>query len=352
MAKKLRIGISIGDINGIGLEVILKTVAPAGMLRLCTPIIYGSTKSVSFHRNLAGVEEFKFQALRQTAAEYNPDVVNIVDCWDEAVAINPGQLEQIGGKYALISLEAATSDLIAGHIDALVTAPINKNAMQLAGFTYPGHTEYLTEKFAAPQNLMLMVQDDLRIGLVTNHLPVQDVAVAITKSLVLEKIKLMHQSLRIDFGIDTPKIAVLGLNPHAGDGGVLGSQEQTCILPAIEQAKAEKIMAIGPYPADGFFGSGNYKHFDGILAMYHDQGLVPFKTLAFGGGINYTAGLPFVRTSPDHGTAFDLVGNRKADASSFHQALFLAIDIVRNRIAYQERNQNPLVRHELQRERY
>ena len=349
---KLKIGISIGDINGIGLEVILKTIAPSGILRLCTPIIYGSSKIVSFHRHLAGAEDFKFQALKKTAEGYNPDVVNIVECWDETVTPDLGKVTESGGKYAIASLEAATSDLAAGLIDALVTAPINKNAMQLAGFPYPGHTEYLTEKFAALENLMFMVQDDLRIGLVTNHLPVQDVAAAITKELVLEKIKIMHETLRIDFGIDHPRIAVLGLNPHAGDGGVLGTEEQTHILPAVEAAKAAGIMAIGPYSADGFFGSGNYKHFDGILAMYHDQGLVPFKTLAFGGGINYTAGLPFVRTSPDHGTGFDLVGNRKADESSFRQALYMALDIVKHRAAYAERNENPLARHELQRERY
>ncbi len=349
---KLKIGISIGDINGIGLEVILKTIAPAGFLRLCTPIIYGSTKIVSFHRHLAGVEDFKFQALKNTAEGCNTDVINIVDCWEEGVTPDLGKVTENGGKYAIASLEAATNDLMAGHIDALVTAPIHKNAMQLAGFPYPGHTEYLTDKFAAAQNVMLMVQDDLRIGLVTNHLPVQDVAAAITKELVLEKIKIMHQTLRADFGIDAPRIAVLGLNPHAGDGGVLGTEEQTHILPAVAAATAQKIMAIGPYSADGFFGSGNYKHFDGILAMYHDQGLVPFKTLAFGGGINYTAGLPFVRTSPDHGTGFDLVGNRKADESSFRQALFMAIDIVQHRAAYSERNANPLIRHELQRERY
>jgi 4-hydroxythreonine-4-phosphate dehydrogenase len=307
---------------------------------------------VSFHRHLAGVEDFKFQALKGSAEGCNSDVVNIIDCWDENVSIDPGRVSEMGGKYAILSLEAATNDLIAGHIDALVTAPINKNAMQLAGFNYPGHTEYLTDKFAAPENVMLMVQDDLRIGLITNHLPVQEVASKITQSLVLEKIKIMHQTLRMDFGIDSPRIAVLGLNPHAGDGGVLGTEEIKHILPAIEAAKAQKIMAIGPYSADGFFGSGNYKHFDGILAMYHDQGLVPFKTLAFGGGINYTAGLPFVRTSPDHGTGFDLVGNRKADASSFRQALYMAIDIVKHRAAYAERNENPLLRHELQRERY
>ncbi len=352
MASKLKIGISVGDINGIGLEVILKTIAPSGILRICTPIIYGSTKVVSFHRHLAGVEDFKFQALKRTAADCNRDVVNIIDCWDENVSIDPGRVSEIGGKHAILALEAATNDLMAGHIDALVTAPIHKNAMQMAGFKYPGHTEYLTDKFAASENVMLMVQDDLRIGLVTNHLPVQEVAGKITQKLVLEKIKIMHQSLRMDFGIDAPRIAVLGLNPHAGDGGVLGTEEINHILPAVEAAKAQKIMAIGPYSADGFFGSGNYKNFDGILAMYHDQGLVPFKTLAFGGGINYTAGLPFVRTSPDHGTAFDLVGNRKADPSSFRQALYMAIDIVRHRAAYAERYENPLVRHELQRERY
>ena len=341
----------MGDVNGISLEVILKTLAPKELLNRCTPVLYGSSKAVSYHRNIIAVEEFEYQGARN-ADRINPDVINIINCWEEVLNIQLGKVTDTGGKYALLALEAATQDLIDGKIDALVTAPIHKKAMQLAGFAYPGHTEYLTEKMGAAHSLMLLTHDDLRMGLVTNHLPLAEVAAKITQELVLAKIMLLHDSLRKDFGIDKPRIAVLGLNPHAGDDGVLGTEEIAHILPAVEAAKAKKILALGPYAADGFFGSGNYRHFDGILAMYHDQGLVPFKALAFGGGVNYTAGLPFVRTSPDHGTAMDIAGMGTADENSFRQALFMAMDIVKNRADYAARNANPLVRHELQRERF
>ena len=341
----------MGDVNGISLEVILKTLAPKELLNRCTPVLYGSSKAVSYHRNIIAVEEFEYQGARN-ADRINPDVINIINCWEEVLNIQLGKVTDTGGKYALLALEAATQDLIDGKIDALVTAPIHKKAMQLAGFAYPGHTEYLTEKMGAAHSLMLLTHDDLRMGLVTNHLPLAEVAAKITQELVLAKIVLLHDSLRKDFGIDKPRIAVLGLNPHAGDDGVLGTEEIAHILPAVEAAKAKKILALGPYAADGFFGSGNYRHFDGILAMYHDQGLVPFKALAFGGGVNYTAGLPFVRTSPDHGTAMDIAGMGTADENSFRQALFMAMDIVKNRADYAARNANPLVRHELQRERF
>jgi 4-hydroxythreonine-4-phosphate dehydrogenase len=349
---KPRIGISIGDVNGIGLEVILKTILPAGIVQFCTPVIYANSKTVAYHRNALELPTFEFQSLKTNAENLNQDMINIVNCWEEAVEVQFGKMNETGGKYAMKSLESATDDLIAGHIDALVTAPIHKQAMQMAGFKHVGHTEYLTEKMGASQQVMLLCEEGLRVGLVTNHLPVGEVAAAITKELVLEKIQILYQSLRKDFGIDKPKIAVLGLNPHAGDGGVLGSEEATQILPAIDAAKAAKIMAFGPYPADGFFGSGNYKNFDAILAMYHDQGLAPFKALSFGRGVNYTAGLSRIRTSPDHGTGHDIAGMDKADENSFRQALFLAIDMVRERAGYDERYGNPLKRHELSRERY
>ena len=339
--KKLKIGISVGDINGIGLEVILKTLADKRILNWCIPVLYGSTKVASYHKNIIKVKDLTLHNTNDIQ-ELNESAVNVINCWMENVKITLGKCTAEGGKYATFSLEQATADLVAGHIDALVTAPINKKAMQLSGFEYPGHTEYLTSKSQAKENLMLMVNEDLRIGLVTNHLPVSQVASTITTALVLKKIELMNNSLKMDFGIDKPAIAVLGLNPHAGDGGVLGSEEIDIILPAIEAAKKKGILAIGPYAADGLFGSGNFANFDGILAMYHDQGLVPFKALSFGSGVNFTAGLPIIRTSPDHGTGFDIAGKNTADFSSFRQALYLAIDSAKQRAEYLEMTGNPL----------
>lgn len=339
--NKLKIGITVGDINGIGLEVILKTLSDKRLLNYCTPIIYGSTKVISYHKNIIKIKDLPLHNAKD-ASNLNPNMVNVINCWMENVKIHLGKCNEDGGKYAYLSLEQAVADLQAGHLQALVTAPINKKSMQLAGFEYPGHTEYLTSKLEAPENLMFMVNEDLRVGLVTNHLPINQVASAITKERVLTKIRLMHQSLCMDFGINRPAIAVLGLNPHAGDGGVLGSEDLEVIVPAIEAAKAEGILAIGPYAADGLFGSGNYRNFDGILAMYHDQGLVPFKALSFGKGINFTAGLPVIRTSPDHGTGFEIAGKNTADPQSFREALYLAIDSFRQRVDYTEMTKNPL----------
>ncbi|WMX14334.1 4-hydroxythreonine-4-phosphate dehydrogenase PdxA [Aureispira sp. CCB-E] len=339
--KRLKIGISVGDINGIGLEVILKTLADKRILNWCTPILYGSTKVASYHKNIIKIKDLSLHNINDIHAA-NDNVVNVVNCWMENVKITLGKCTVDGGKYAMFSLEQATEDLLAGHLDALVTAPINKKAMQMSGFEYPGHTEYLTSRFQAKENLMLMVNEDLRIGLVTNHLPISQVATTITTELVLRKIELMNESLKMDFGIDKPAIAVLGLNPHAGDGGVLGTEEIDVIIPAIEAAKNKGILAIGPYAADGLFGSGNFANFDGILAMYHDQGLVPFKALSFGEGINFTAGLPIIRTSPDHGTGFDIAGKNIADFRSFRQSLYLAIDSAKQRAEYIEMTGNPL----------
>jgi 4-hydroxythreonine-4-phosphate dehydrogenase len=349
MDDKIRIGISVGDINGVGLEVILKTISPKTFTNLCIPVLYATNKVVSYHQNVTDISDFELQ-VAPNANSLNPNMVNIINCWEENVAINLGTVSEIGGKYAVISLEKATQDLLDGHIDALVTAPIHKKSMELAGFGHVGHTEYLTEKMETKQSLMLLINDTLRVGLVTNHIPIKEVSGKITKGLILEKINILHETLQMDFGIDKPKIAVLGLNPHAGDGGVIGQEEMEHIIPALDTARNKGIIAIGPYPADGFFGSGNYLNFDAILAMYHDQGLAPFKALSFGTGYNYTAGLPFIRTSPDHGTAFDIAGQNKADESSFRTAMFAAIDILRNRRAYHERYANPLQRQELQAE--
>lgn len=335
-----RIGITVGDINGIGLEVILKTLANKKILQYCTPVIYGSPKAIAYHRNIVGVE-LQFQNIRGAEATEN-DKINVVTCWQDNVNITLGKLTEASGKYAYKALEQAASDLKNGLIDALVTAPINKKAMQMVNFPFPGHTEFLTKEFGVKDSLMLMVSDDLRVGLVTNHLPISEVSAAITQAKILFKLNMLNQTLRVDFGIERPTIAVLGLNPHAGDEGAIGDEEAKVIIPAIMQAKEKGIMAVGPFAADGFFGSDNFRKFDAILAMYHDQGLVPFKTLSFGNGVNYTAGLPIVRTSPDHGTGYDIAGKNLADETSFRKALFLALDITRNRKGHAEAHANPL----------
>lgn len=347
--EKLRIGISIGDINGIGLEVILKTVANPKILDYCTPIIYGSSKVVSYHKNIVNVE-FQFHTSR-SAQHIKDDKVNIINCWNDNVNITLGKPTEEGGGYAFQSLEYAVKELKFGLIDALVTAPINKHAMQMANFPFPGHTEYLTQEMDVKESLMLMVSKSLKVGLVTNHLPLRAVADTITKALILKKINILNETLVKDFGIERPTIAVLGLNPHASDDGVIGNEEERIIRPAIIEAKKSGMMVMGPYPADGTFGSGQFKKFDAILAMYHDQGLVPFKAISFGSGVNYTAGLPYVRTSPDHGTAYDIAGSDQADPSSFREALFLALDIARSRKQYAEMHAHPLVRRKHRRER-
>ena len=332
-----------GNINGVGLEVILKTLSDSRILKICTPAIYASSKVVSYHKNIVGLDNFSFQQLN-SAERLKWDRVNVVNCWSDNVNITIGKLSDISGKYAKISLEQATNDLKAGYIDALVTAPINKKAMDSANFNYPGHTEYLTDKFDVKESLMLMVNENLRVGLVTNHLALKDVAANVTKEKIIRKLKLLNKSLKVDFGIEKPMIAILGLNPHASDGGVMGDEEEQIIRPVIIEAKKKGLMVLGPFPPDGFFGSGKYQKVDGILAMYHDQGLIPFKTLSFGKGVNFTAGLPIVRTSPDHGTAFDIAGRNEADPSSFRQALFLAIDIAKNRKRHAEMHANPIDR--------
>jgi 4-phospho-D-threonate 3-dehydrogenase / 4-phospho-D-erythronate 3-dehydrogenase len=338
--EKLKIGISIGDMNGIGLEVILKTVSDPRILNLCTPVLFGSSKVVSYHKNIVEVE-FPFANLR-SAEDAESGKVNVVNCWQENVNITLGRISEEGGRYAYKALEAAVSALKLGTIDALVTAPINKKAMQMAEFPHAGHTEYITEQLGAKDSVMLMLNDDFRVGLVTNHLPLSKVVENVTKERILKKLAILDETLRIDFNIGRPTIAVLGLNPHAGDEGALGEEEETIIRPAIEMAKDKGILAMGPFAADGFFGSGQHKKYDAILAMYHDQGLIPFKALSFGSGVNYTAGLGSIRTSPDHGTAFDIAGKDMADPSSFRQALFTAIDIAKNRMAYVEMTANPI----------
>lgn len=337
----VKVAITHGDINGVGYEVILKSLENPEILKFFIPIIYGSSKIAAFHRKSLSIDDLPFNHLKH-ATQAVPHKVNILNLTDQDIKVEYGKLTQIGGELAYQSLEKATDDLMEGQVDVLVTGPISKENIQSDNFHFAGHTEYLTEKFGATGSLMLMVCDNLRVGLVTNHLPLNIIADTISVDRILSKIKLLHQSLLVDFGIPSPKIAVLSLNPHAGDGGLMGTEEAKIITPAIQKAYAEGIHAFGPYPSDGFFGTGNYAKFDGILAMYHDQGLIPFKVLSQGRGVNFTAGLPFVRTSPAHGTAFDLAGKDQAGFESMQQAILLAVKIFKNRIEWEEMTRNPL----------
>ncbi|MBP6311577.1 MAG: 4-hydroxythreonine-4-phosphate dehydrogenase PdxA [Flavobacteriales bacterium] len=340
--KPLRIGISCGDLNGIGIETILKCMEDTRMVQDATIMLYASAHVVSHHRKALKLDEVQFQRVND-ARDAVPKKFNIVNVWEEDVTIELGQQSSELAVYAIKSLETAAQDLATGKIDVLVTAPIDKNSMQKAGFAFPGHTEFLQHLAGADsQVLMLLVSDNLRVGTVTGHIPIKDVAKAITTDLILAKGRLLHQSLLKDFCINEPRIAILGLNPHAGDNGTLGSEDKEQIAPAVRQLNSIGINAMGPYSADGFFGNGTYKHFDGVLAMYHDQGLAPFKALSFGTGVNFTAGLPIVRTSPDHGTGLDIAGKGIAEEGSMRNAIWLACDILRNRERYKEINANPL----------
>jgi len=338
--QKPVIGITCGDINGIGTEIIIKTFADHRILDQCTPVIFASSKLINFYRKSVPDAHFNYQSLKDFT-KVNHKQINIYNCWEEDVVINPGQLNETGGKYAVKSLLAAADALMAGHIQGIVTAPIHKKNVQAANFNYTGHTPFLKVVANANDVLMLLYADNLRVALVTEHLPVKSVTEHITKEAILSKLSLLNNSLRRDFGIDKPKIAVLGLNPHAGDEGLIGKEEEQIIKPAIKEAKQNSLV-FGPYSADAFFARRSYLQFDAVLAMYHDQGLIPFKTIAVGEGVNFTAGLPFVRTSPDHGTAFDIAGKNQADITSFMTAVFECVDIINRRSEYDERNKNPL----------
>ena len=348
--EKLKIGISIGDVNGIGLEIIIKTLADSKIFDYCTPIVYGHTKVASFYRRAADVAELNFNVITH-ASNAAVKRANMINCWTEDVKIEPGIANKEVGKYAFMSLERAVNDLLAGDIDALVTAPINKDTIQSEDFNFPGHTEYLQHRAGSADSLMFLVSDTLRVGVVTGHIPVTKVSESITTAGILAKLRLMNASLRNDFWIRKPKIAVLGLNPHASDNGLIGNEEAEKIIPAIEEARSNDILAMGPYAADGFFANGTYLQFDAVLAMYHDQGLIPFKQIAFESGVNFTAGLSFVRTSPDHGTAFDIAGKNQASEVSFREALFTAIHIVKHRRETAVLNENPLAFSKLTRDR-
>ena len=332
--RKLVVGITQGDSNGIGYEVIIKSLRDERILDSFTPVVYGSSKLFGFYRKLVhNIEQMDTNVIA-SASQAQRGRINIVNCLNDNIYAEPGQSTPESAKSAIKSLEVAIKDLREGSIDVLVTAPINKRAMVAEGFGYAGHTEYLQKEFGSPEIAMIMASDSLKIGVVTGHIPLRDVPKAISKEAILRKLRIMKQSLERDFGIDNPKIAVLGLNPHCGDGGLLGDEEQNIILPAVQAAQEEGIMAYGPYSPDGFFGLGNYGRFDATLAMYHDQGLAPFKALAFAEGVNFTAGLPIVRTSPDHGTAYDMAGRDEADPQSMMQSIYLAIDIWHHRQEY------------------
>lgn len=339
--NKIRIGITQGDINGVGYEVILKTFSDPVMLELCTPIVYGSPKVAAYHRKALDLST-NFSIINQ-AAEAVQNRLSVLNCTDDEVKVEFSKPDADAGKAALGALERAIDDYREGLIDVIVTAPINKHTIHSEEFNFPGHTEYIEERLGnGAKALMILMKNDFRVALVTAHIPVREIATTITKELIEEKLMIFNRSLKQDFGIGAPRIAVLSLNPHAGDGGLLGMEEQEVIIPAMKTMESKGILCYGPYAADGFMGSSNFTHFDGVLAMYHDQGLAPFKALAMDDGVNYTAGLPVVRTSPAHGTAYDIAGQGVASEDSFRQAIYVAIDVFRNRQREKMAHANPL----------
>lgn len=338
-AENIIVGISVGDLNGIGSEVILKTFEDSRMLEFCTPVIFANVKMLSFVK-----KTFESTSMLHGIDSLDQLVVgkiNVLNVWRDGVEINFGISDDKAGKYAIMSFTAAVKSLKDGGIDVLVTAPINKYNIQSEDYNFPGHTDYLNNELSG-NALMFMVQDNLRVGLLTDHIPVTDVASHLTEALIRQKIETVKQSLIRDFSINKPKIAILGLNPHAGDGGIIGKEDDSVIKPVIRKMFENGTLVFGPFPADGFFGSGQYEKYDAIIAAYHDQGLIPFKTLSFGKGVNYTAGLDKIRTSPDHGTAFDIAGKGIADHNSFKEAVFTAIDIYHSRIQHEAISKNPL----------
>ena len=340
--NRIAVGITHGDINSISYEVIIKTCLDQRITELYTPIVYGTSKAASYHRKMLNIPDFSFNLIR-SADQASTKKANLINLTDKEIKIDLGESSVVAREMALLAIDSAVEDLKKGLIDVLVTAPVNKhNVQEAAQKPFTGHTGYLAEKFGITSYLMLMVGENLRIGVATEHIPIDQVAKTITTALISDKILILEESLRKDFNIRKPRIAILGLNPHAGDGGLIGNQEQEIITPAIQAAQQKGFLVYGPYPADGFFASSGYKQFDAVLAMYHDQGLIPFKTLNFEDGVNYTAGLPYVRTSPAHGTAFDIAGKDQASADSMRAATYLACEIFKNRSLWVELNKNPL----------
>ena len=342
MSKMLTIGITQGDSNGIGYEVIIKALSDPRIMDMFVPVVYGSSKFFGYNKKLVPEAEQLNTNVISAAADAKAKRVNIINCVPDSYNIEFGQATKDGAAAAFASLRAAVADLQAGAIDALVTAPFNKHSMEESGFDFPGHTEFLESRFPGGQSLMFMCSENLKVGVATNHTPLAKVPEVLTSDLIVSKLKVMNASLKQDFCIEKPKIAVLGLNPHAGDQGSLGREEIDIIAPAVEAASQEGILAFGPFSPDGFFGNNHYTKFDAVLAMYHDQGLIPFKTLAFDQGVNFTAGLPVVRTSPDHGTGYDIAGKNLASPRSMLYALYMACDICRHRATYDEITANPL----------
>ena len=344
---KIIVGISIGDLNGIGIEVILKTFQDKRMLDFCTPVLFGATKAISYHKKALGIEipVHGITSINQV----NHSKINVLNIWKEDVKFELGTATKISGDYAAKSLAFATKYLKENKVDVLLTAPINKENIQSEEFNFPGHTDYLAQELEG-DSLMFMVTDTLKVGLLTDHIAVKDVAEAITPRLIKEKVATIEESLKRDFAIRKPKIALLGINPHSGDNGVIGKEDDAILKPTIEELSSTSRLIYGPYAADSFFGSDGHSKFDAILAAYHDQGLIPFKTLSFGKGVNYTAGLSKVRTSPDHGTAFEIAGKGQADHSSFKEAVFMALAIFKNREEYKELTENPLKKHRIKKQ--
>lgn len=338
---KLKVGITMGDINGIGPEIIIKIFEDNRMLQVCTPVLYGSGKVISYYRKALNIKEFYYNTIKN-AEELQEKKLNVINTLDEEPEINVGQATDKAGKYAFNALKSACADLASGAIDVLITAPINKATMQQEGFRFPGHTEYLGDTFGSKDPLMILLSGSLRVAFVTGHVAIKNISECLNKELIQRKIKILNETLKRDFRIRKPIIAVLGLNPHAGESGLLGTEEKECIIPAIKECFDSGLLVYGPFAADGLFGSSNFQKFDGILAMYHDQGIVPFKTIAFNTGVNFTSGLSVIRTSPDHGTAYDIAGKGIADESSMREAIYAAIDLYIHRKEYDEINANPL----------
>jgi 4-hydroxythreonine-4-phosphate dehydrogenase len=351
---KPRIGITTGDINGIGIELIIKAFSEHRLLDFVTPIIFASNKVVNYYKNLIADSHMQYSGTKDLN-NLNPKGINIFTCWDDEVSVTPGVMNDIGGKYGVRSLMVATQCLKDGQLDGLLTNPIHKKNAQSHDFNYSGHTPFLKDKFGAKDVVMMMCSDHLRVALLTEHVPVSEIAKHVTQDQIISKLRIINESLIKDFGIDRPKMAVLGLNPHAGDSGLIGKEEETIILPAIEKLKNEGMLVYGPYSADAFFARQHDLQFDCTLAMYHDQGLIPFKSIAFHHGVNFTAGLPIIRTSPDHGTAYDIAGKNLASPDSFREAVYAAIDIYRNRKMHAEMSADPLkqlARRERERDRH
>lgn len=348
--EKPVIGITTGDINGIGIELIIKVFSDGRMLDMCTPVIFASNKAINYYRKTVPEHTLNFASIK-SFDQINHKQVNIFNCWEEEVAIQPGSLNDLGGKYAVRSLLVATQCLKDGEIDAIVTAPIHKSNTQLPDFNYTGHTPFLKDTFGVKDVVMMLYSGSFRVALVTEHIPVAEVANHLSVDKIAGKVHILQETLVKDFGIDKPRIAILGLNPHAGDDGLIGKEEETIIKPAINKLKDQGVMAFGPYSADGFFARSHYLQFDAVVAMYHDQGLIPFKAIAANSGVNYTCGLPVIRTSPDHGVAFDIAGQNLADPDSMREAVFEAIDILRQRHSYLTHTANPVKKHRLAAER-